>query len=165
MSTEPRIEERAEQPYVAVRTRVAMGRIGEDAAPLLGEVFGWLAAHGAAPAGPPFFRYLNIDMERELEIDIAVPVAGDVEGDERVQRLAVPAGRYATALHTGPYDGLLEATESLLRWGDEQGVSWDATPTADGERWGARLEIYLTDPAEEPDPERFETVLAFRLAD
>ena len=31
--------------------------------------------------------------------------------------------------------------------------------------WGARLEIMLTDPAEEPDMHRWETALLFRLAD
>jgi hypothetical protein len=34
-------------------------------------------------------------------------------------------------------------------------------PSASGERWGARLEISLTDPKTEPDM----TELAFRLAD
>lgn len=165
MLTQPRIEERAEQPYVGIRTQVAMGGVGEVAGPLLGELFAWLGSRGLTPSGPPFFRYLSIDMERELELDVAVPIAGDVAGDERVQRRAVPAGRYATAVHTGPYDGLLDATGALLQWGADEGVTWDATPSPEGERWGARLEIYLTDPAQEPDPERFETVLAFRLAD
>jgi hypothetical protein len=33
-----------------------------------------------------------------------------------------------------------------------------------GERWGGRLEIYLTDPSQEPDMSRWQTQLAFRLA-
>jgi hypothetical protein len=35
----------------------------------------------------------------------------------------------------------------------------------DGERWGGRLEIYLTDPDQEPDMSKWQTQLAFRLAD
>jgi hypothetical protein len=35
----------------------------------------------------------------------------------------------------------------------------------EGERWGCRLEIYLTDPREQPDVSAWETQLAFRLAD
>jgi len=34
-----------------------------------------------------------------------------------------------------------------------------------GERWAARLEIYETDPAEEPDVSKWTTLLAFRLSD
>ena len=39
------------------------------------------------------------------------------------------------------------------------------SPSADGDRWGARLEFYLTDPREEPDMSKWQTQLAFRLAD
>jgi len=37
--------------------------------------------------------------------------------------------------------------------------------TEAGERWGCRLETYLTDPSEEPDMNKWETQLAFRLAE
>ena len=37
--------------------------------------------------------------------------------------------------------------------------------TYDGQRWGCRLEVYNTDPTEEPDMSRWEAELAFRLAD
>jgi hypothetical protein len=35
----------------------------------------------------------------------------------------------------------------------------------EGERWGARVETYLTDPEVEPDMSKWVTELAFRLAD
>ena len=46
-----------------------------------------------------------------------------------------------------------------------QGLTWDMSPGEEGERWGARLETYLTDPSEEPDMSKWVTELAFRLAD
>jgi len=39
------------------------------------------------------------------------------------------------------------------------------TPTDAGDAWGARLEVFLTDPRVEPDIERWQTELAFLLAD
>jgi hypothetical protein len=39
------------------------------------------------------------------------------------------------------------------------------TPGEGGERWGCRLENYLTDPRQEPDMSKWVTQLAFRLAD
>jgi hypothetical protein len=39
------------------------------------------------------------------------------------------------------------------------------TPGESGERWGCRLESYLTDPRQEPDMSKWVTQLAFRLAD
>jgi hypothetical protein len=39
------------------------------------------------------------------------------------------------------------------------------SPGDNGERWGCCLEIYLTDPGQEPDMSKWQTQLAFRLAD
>ena len=57
------------------------------------------------------------------------------------------------------------ATKALLDWAAGQGLAWDMSPDAGGERWGSRVEYYLTDPREEPDMSKWVTQLAFRLAD
>ncbi|MFL6075874.1 MAG: hypothetical protein ACJ73S_20985, partial [Mycobacteriales bacterium] len=61
MPNEPTIVERPAQPYVAIRQEVTMATIPEIA-DRLPEVFGWLGAHGAEQAGPPFLKYNVIDM-------------------------------------------------------------------------------------------------------
>jgi hypothetical protein len=53
MITEPKIEDRNEQPYVGIRTQVTMQEIGKVLPPLWGEVYGWLASKGLKPAGAP----------------------------------------------------------------------------------------------------------------
>jgi effector-binding domain-containing protein len=162
----PRIETRAEQPYAAIRARVTMAGLGGLGA-RFGEVFAWLGARGLAPAGAPFFRYIVIDMAGELEVDAGVPVAAGVEGDAQVVSGVLPAGRYATVTHVGHPSELAEVTEALLDWAAGQGLAWDMSPAEAGEagvRWGSRLEIYLTDPAQEPDMSKWQTQLAFRLA-
>lgn len=164
MSAPPEITQRAEQPYVGIRAQVSMQELG-GLAQRLSEVFGWLGAHGIAPTGAPFFRYNLIDMARELEVEAAVPVAAPVAADHQVISGVLPAGRYATVIHVGEPAGLAGATGELLGWASEHGMSFDMTQTSDGERWGGRLEIYLTDPAQEPDMSKWETQLAFRLAD
>ena len=164
MSATPEITERAEQPYVAIRARVTMQEIGAFAQ-RLGQVFGWLAARDLAPAGPPFFRFNVIDMERQLEMEAGVPVQAVVDGDDQVISGVIPAGRYATVIHVGPPESLVGATAALLEWASQQGLQWEMTVRDDGEHWGARLENYLTDPREQPDMTKWETELAFRLAD
>jgi effector-binding domain-containing protein len=164
MSAAPEIVTRAEQPYVAIRARVAMTELG-GVADRLPEVFGWLGVRGLAPAGPPFFKYNFIDMARELEVEAGVPVAAAVDGDGEVVSGVLPAGRYAILIHQGYPSELVGATKELLDWAAGQGLSWDASPDGTGERWGARLENYLTDPREEPDMSKWLTELAFRLAD
>jgi hypothetical protein len=65
--------------------------------------------------------------------------------------------------HVGHPDELAGVTRGLLDWADQQGLTWDMSPRADGELWGCRLEFYLTDPSAEPDMSKWETQLAFRL--
>jgi effector-binding domain-containing protein len=161
LSEQPRIEHRAAQPYVAIPFRVSMQGLPGAVDEGFPELFGWLAAHSLSPAGAPFIRYLEVDMGAELTIEVAVPVDADPPADARVRADVLPAGRYVTLLHVGPYDGLLEANATLQRWAQEHGVSWQM----DDGRWRGRVEHYLTDPAQEPDPSRWRTELAYLAAE
>jgi effector-binding domain-containing protein len=165
MMTKPTIVERADQPYVAIKANVTMAAIGEVLPPLHGEVFGWLGSRGIEPAGAPFWKYNLIDMERELEVEVGVPVATKVDGDDRVLAGVLPGGKYASLEHTGHPMALIDATRALLEWADKEGLTWDTVDSPEGQRWAARLEVYETDPDDEPDMDKWVTQLAFRLAD
>jgi effector-binding domain-containing protein len=138
-----------------------MDELGSVVPPLTGRVFDWLAAQGIAPTGPVFWRYIVVDMEAKLELESGVPVASLVEGDGEIRTGLLPAGRYATVVNTGHPDTLVTATSDLLQWAAERDLEWDA----DGNRWGCRLEEYLSDPEEVPDMSEWRTRLAFRLRD
>ncbi|HUN33571.1 MAG TPA: GyrI-like domain-containing protein [Trebonia sp.] len=164
MDVAPEITQRAAQPYVGVSAWVTMATIG-SVAHRIPEIFGWLGARGIAPAGPPLFRYHVIDMERELHVEAGVPVASPVEDDGEFRAGTLPAGRFAVMTHTGAPNTLVTATANLLEWGQARGLHWDVSETDAGQQWGCRVEFYLTNPAEEPDTSKWETQLAFRLAD
>jgi effector-binding domain-containing protein len=164
MSGTPEITTRAEQPYVAISAQVTMAELGGLAA-RFGEVFGWLGAHGIAPAGPPFFKYNAIDMARELDMEAGVPVTAPMDGDGPVVARVLPAGRYVTVTHVGHPKDLAQATAELLDWAGREGLKWDMTTGDRGEQWASRVEFYLTDPNQEPDMNKWLTQLAFRLAD
>jgi RNA polymerase sigma-70 factor, ECF subfamily len=166
LETTPQIIERPPQPYVGARQSVPMSSLS-SVADRIPELMAWLAQHDQTPAGPPFFRYLTIDMERELEVEVGVPVAALLnigEGDGAVTVGTLPGGRFVRAFHVGHPDGLYDATAELLQWAKTRGLQWDAHDTANGEAWGCRLEIYHTDPDEQPDMNAWRTELAFRLA-
>jgi effector-binding domain-containing protein len=165
MISDERVEERGGVPYAAIRTTVSMDGFGDQLGPMWDEVFGWLGERGIAPAGAPIIRYRVIDMERQLAIDVGVPTAEPVDGDGRVVGDILPGGRYAVLLYRGHYDGLVNANAALQAWATERGLAIDQRTTADGDAFGGRIESYLTDPVESPDPATWETEVAYRLAD
>jgi len=164
VETEPEITQRAAQPYAGIRARIMMAAIG-SVADRIPEIFGWLGRRGIAPAGPPFFRYHVVNMEGQLEVEAGVPVASAVQDDGAIRAGTLPAGRFAVMTHTGAPDTLVAATAELLDWAEGHGLAWDVTRTEAGVKWGCRVEFYLTNPAEQPDASRWQTQLAFRLAD
>jgi effector-binding domain-containing protein len=165
MPAKARIEARPAQPYAGVRRTVPMAGIAgavDAGFPLL---FGWLAARSLAPAGAPFIRYRVVAMEAELELDLGVPLSAPVAGDDDVVTDELPAGPWAVLRHTGPYDGLMAANAEVQRWAADHGVTLATTIDPDGtERWPGRIEVYLTNPSEEPDPAKWEVDVAYLVA-
>lgn len=163
LQSEPQIVERSEQPYAGIRGVVTMREIA-SIADRMPEVFGWLGANGIAPAGAPFFRYVVIDMDGVLQIEVGVPVAEPVAEEGDVFGGVLPAGRFVQVSHQGHPDELIHVTGELLDWAAGRGLTWDETDQPDGEHWGCRLEVYNDDPAEQPDMAKWTTDLVFKLA-
>jgi effector-binding domain-containing protein len=160
--TSPKLEQRRDQSYVAIRAHASRAELSTKLPPLIGELAVWLAARGVNPAGAPFYRYLVIDQNEEFDIEVGFPVSNHLQGDGRVDAGVIPAGRYAVTTHIGEYDRLQDATANLKKWAADNNVRWDASE--DESRWGARLETYLTDPSEEPDPQKWQTEIAIRTS-
>ncbi|GCE29012.1 hypothetical protein KDA_44960 [Dictyobacter alpinus] len=163
--TEPKIEQRAAQPYMGIRTQVTMEEFGQGVIPqLLGEVMGWLSSQGTGPTGAPFIRYHVINMPSLLDIELGWPVASPLTGTDRIHAHTLPAGRYASLIFTGIENGI-QGNGALLDWGHTRGLKWDQWETEHGDAFGARVETEITNPADEPDPSKWETEVAIRLAD
>ena len=160
MLTEPKIERRRKQNYVAIRMAVPIP-FGKYLQPAWDEVYDWLKAKGIKPSGPSIIRYLTTDMSKELDLDVGFTVDKAVKGDNRITADFLPAGRYATLLYTGPYKGIFKATVALLDWAKENKVKLNTSKKKGVEWWNGRAEFYFSDPATEKDPKKFQTELAF----
>lgn len=86
MAGQPRIEQREATAYLAIPATVTMSSLAQAVDRGFPELFGWLSAHHLAPAGAPFIRYLTIDMDAEMTMEIAVPVGDPVRADGHVHR-------------------------------------------------------------------------------
>lgn len=165
MTTAPKIEKLGELRYAAITLRAPMAALGAQGPPLNDEVFGWLDARDIRPLGAPFWKYNLVDMTGSMELEVGVGVTDEVEGDQRVHAGMLPAGRYAVVEHVGHPASLVTVTKDLLDWAAHEGLQWDTTDGPGGQRWAARVEFYETDPAVEPDLNKWLTRLAFKLAE
>lgn len=158
--TLPVLEQRAAQPYAAVRRAVT---IPFDAAigPAVDEVLAWLAAQHIEPSGPFFIKYNLIDMPR-LEVEFGFATPDLLPAAEGIVTGILPAGRYQTLTYHGHYDELVHVTAMFQAWGAVEGVAYDSEPTPAGERFAARLEFYTNDMTS-LSPAEWETILICKV--
>ena len=167
--TEPQIQQRAAQPYLAIAGEITDGMPAfvDRAFPAL---YTWLGEHGVEPSGPPFIRYRELDTDGEpLELEVGVAVNDSTEGDDRVRAASLPAGRYLTYMHVGPYRSetqpdLAAARKRLISWAADQGIVY-SRETDRGATLPCCLERYLVGPIEEPDFSKWETEFAYLILD
>jgi len=164
MVTEPKIERRKKQHYVAIRMAVPIP-FGKYLQPAWDEVYDWMGQRELSASGPAIIRYLTTDMSKELDIDVGFIVDKAIGGNERITADFLPAGNYATLIYTGPYKGkgIFKATVALLEWAKEHKVEWDTSTKRNAEWWNGRAEFYFSDPAVEKDPRKFKAELAFKV--
>jgi effector-binding domain-containing protein len=160
MNVEPKLEYRKEQSYVAVRAQVGIP-FGELLGGFWGEANAFLVSKGLTPSGPRFIRYLTTDMDKKLDIEVGFPVESIVDGNDRITTGVFPEGEYAVFLYFGHYDNLVAVTGDFLVWAEKNKITWQTTIKDGVEWWAGRIEWYPTDPDTEPDPQKWQTELAF----
>lgn len=159
------IETRTAQPYVAIPVQVTLADWGQANA-LVPEVFAWLGQRGIPPAGSLFYRYyIPGGMDGEYSIEVGVPVASPREGDGRVVAGEIPAGSYAVYRHHGHPDQLWEIEQQFEAWLASEGIEPDTADVGGATRWAGRFESFMTNPADEPNPDNWITEVAWRIRD
>lgn len=141
------IIERSAQHTVAIRTRSNVRDLPNLLPRTYCELMQYLNAVGVPVADPAFAyaAYYNMDME-DLDVEAGFPVDGQVEGRGNIMAGEIPAGRFATVMHTGPYEGMEPTYERLNAWIRQN----------QHEPAGVVYEMYLNGPDDTP-PEGLQT--------
>ena len=139
-------QELAEQVTAVLRATVRVGDIAAFVGRAFGTVAQVLATQGRSPAGPPFARYHRV-AQAEFDVEAGFPAGEAVTPVGEVSISSLPAGPVAVLIYVGPYDEMEPAYDALAQWIVDRG----GHPT--GDPW----EVYLSDPAQEPDPGKWRT--------
>ena len=168
MMTQPKLEDRKEQPYVGIRSQVAMQEMPRVIPQYIGEVAAWLEQQNVKPDGPPLVRYhVCPDVANPaavLDIAIGWPVATTLGGNGHIIAGVLPAGRYASLVYTGVQNGI-KGNGALVEWGANQGIEWDRWDDTLGDAFSGRVEYMLDGPVDDPDPANWKTEVAIKVAD
>jgi effector-binding domain-containing protein len=162
--TEPKVDERPAENYVGIRKIITVQEMSTIIPQFIDEVFAWLGKNGIEPKGPAFMRYYVIDMAANMDIEIGVIVGEPVKGDDRVKPGVIPAGRYASLVYTDVTKGY-EGNGVLIGWAEQKGIQWDRWDDPKGDAFRSRYEKFLDGPEDDPDPTKWDTEVAIKLAD
>lgn len=151
MEYKPTVETLPQQHTASVRTRTPVTELSRVLGESYARVMAAVQQSGTQISGPPFALYHNMDMD-DLDIEIGFIVKEAVSVAEEVDAGEIPAGQYATCVHTGSYETIEAAYTALGEWVASQSYTTE----------GKAYELYLNDPGETP-PEALETKILFPL--
>lgn len=141
---EVEVVEVAPQTVIGVRARGPYPMIGE----LIGRVFRYAVENKLQMAGPPIYvahetseeEAKKAGAEGSADLEVTLPVAGEVQGTDEIKCYELPGGKMAKILHEGAYDKASESYNELFAWLEENGMQVT----------GYMREVYLNDPSTVP---------------
>lgn len=140
MSYSIQLVDQAAIPTLSVRRRSAVQDLPAVLGQAYGDVMQFAGGQGLKTLGPAFTIYYNMNMD-DLDMEIGFVSKEWVPDSGTVQKSEIPAGKYISALYTGPYTEMTELYEAMSRFMIERGL----VPT------GTACEFYFNSPLEVPE--------------
>jgi DNA-binding transcriptional MerR regulator len=120
----------------------------------IAETMAYLQRHGGQPIGPPVVLYQEgMPDDDAMTIEVGWPVAAALPAEGAFGPGSIGGTTVARTTHIGPYTGLQGAFAALVEWVQAHGHELHGPP------W----ESYVTNPAEEPDPAKYRTDIAWPI--
>jgi DNA-binding transcriptional MerR regulator len=153
MRYDVQVTDKPARPALVLRFRSSQDRLGQDigvAMRTLADAARQARAHGA---GPPVIIWSHQHNGSEIAYEglACQPVRELMEPSGDAVLGEVPGGRFASAVHTGPFEELGAAYEAVAAWIEEHRHHIAGPPQ----------QTYLT--AHETDPARYRTEIAFPI--
>jgi len=145
------IKEQKVQHALSIRKITSVQSLHQVLGEAYMKIMQYMGELGENPAGAPYTAYFNMDMQN-LEVEIGFPVIKELPEKGDIKPSKIPAGKYASCIHTGPYSEIEPAYNILTEWVDDNGY----------EPSGIAYEFYLNDP-DKTRPNKLQTKIQFLL--
>jgi effector-binding domain-containing protein len=124
-----------------------------DAGPVFREVFAHLAGHQVKPAGPQVAIFYDTEFrERDVDVEVAIPVASSTPSSEHVAVRQLPGiDLAACVVYQGAYTTIGDAYTVLMQWIEANGYGIA----------GPNREVYLRGPDSGPIVSSYMTEVQF----
>jgi effector-binding domain-containing protein len=150
------LKELADQFILGVRFHTSYEKLDESIGSAFADIFTCLGERGEFPAGPPFSVYYGEEWdEKDIDMEICVPVVRPMGGRERVNGRELAGGLMASTLHMGPYHEIAESYQVLDLWIKKRGHQYDGPPR----------EVYLVGPEQVEEEADLRTEIMFPVKD
>jgi len=122
-----------------------------DVVRLWEELCPYLEEHKVAITGPPLAIYHDCEyMEKDVDVEVAVPIKGELPVTERIKVRQLPGEKQAACvIYQGPYENIGNAYTAMLAWIETNGYQIA----------GPDREVYLVGPDQNNDPSAWVTEL------
>ena len=131
-----------------------METIGEALGNLYGLIMAEIGKQQLQMAGAPFVQYYNYDEATGHSDYVAgVPVVKAGESAGKVSSLSYGEMKVVQAIHSGSYETVPASYEGIGKYLEDNSL----------EVSGQVFEFYLTNPTQEPDTSKWQTLISFLL--
>jgi effector-binding domain-containing protein len=141
------------QPVLSIRAKVPMTGLEDFFAGSFAKLFPYLAKLGEQPVGPPMAVYHGQPGPEGIDAELCVPTEKVLAASDDIQAAELPAAKFATTMHTGPYEAVAATYKTLGEWIQANGLKIA----------GPSREIYFVGPGQ-ADPEAYITEILFPVA-
>jgi effector-binding domain-containing protein len=137
------------QKAVIIKAEVAASEVGSKMGEIYGKLFAYLDQNGITSSGSPFAVYYTFDPNGKTIFEAGIPVSSKVKGNNEITYKEYPAMKVVSLLYIGSYESMTPCYEKLSKYMTDNGLK------GTGSSW----EVYLTDPQEETDKSKYQTII------
>lgn len=149
--TYPILEKNVDYGIIAaIRKNITMDKIKEELGMAYGQIIEFTYKNKLTMTGPPMAISFAFD-SLHWDFEAAIPVDNEVKGTELIQVKPSYKGKAIYVVYKGPYEGSVQAYYDLEAYIKEHNL----------EQTGGPWEVYITDPAKEPDSTQWITEIYY----